>query len=402
MPVYTGQPDSLAGRGMLTSIKSVGSYVPSGILTNADLEKMVETSDTWIRERTGIHERRIAAVNETATDLAAEAARDALRVAGLRPQDTDLIVCSTSTPDSMFPSVASRVQERLGAHGPAFDVQAACTGFLYAMSIADRFVSGGESKQAIVIGSETLTKILNFKDRGTCVVFGDGAGAVVLGPSSNGAGIKSSVLGSDGSGGDLIYVAPGADGPEGRGRPEIRMDGRKVFRFATEILAQATLQALEKANVPLEDVKLIVPHQANARIIEPARLTAALGVCYRCGYHFRLRAPERVSMLVEPGSFREEDQAIVAKDVLGFKDSQPYTKRIEQSRAATGANEAVIWGEALLAGHRLVIVCLDFAFMGGSMGAATGEKITNGIERALQSRLPLLIISASGGARMQA
>jgi len=135
--------------------------------------------------------------------------------------------------------------------------------------------------------------------------------------------------------------------------------------------------------------------------LEPARLTAALGVCYRCGYHFRLRAPERIAMLVEPGSFKEEDLEITAKDVLGFKDSQPYTKRIEQSRAATGANEAVSWGEALLAGHRLVIVCLDFAFMGGSMGAATGEKITNGIERSLNKHLPLLIISASGGARMQ-
>jgi len=135
--------------------------------------------------------------------------------------------------------------------------------------------------------------------------------------------------------------------------------------------------------------------------LEPARLTAALGVCYRCGYHFRLRAPERIAMLVEPGSFKEEDLEITAKDVLGFKDSQPYTKRIEQSRAATGANEAVSWGEALLAGHRLVIVCLDFAFMGGSMGAATGEKITNGIERSLNKQLPLLIISASGGARMQ-
>lgn len=135
--------------------------------------------------------------------------------------------------------------------------------------------------------------------------------------------------------------------------------------------------------------------------LEPARLTTALGVCYRCGYHFRLRAPERIAMLVEPGTFKEEDEAITAKDVLGFKDSQPYSKRIEQSRATTGANEAVTWGEATLAGHRIVIVCLDFAFMGGSMGAATGEKITNGIEQALQSRLPLLIISASGGARMQ-
>src|SRR5881409_3094242 len=135
--------------------------------------------------------------------------------------------------------------------------------------------------------------------------------------------------------------------------------------------------------------------------LEPARLTAALGVCYRCGYHFRLRAPERIAMLVEPGSFHEEDQQITATDALGFKDSQPYARRIEQSRASTGVNEAVTWGEATLAGHPLVIVCLDFAFMGGSMGAATGEKITNGIERALHSRLPLLIISASGGARMQ-
>jgi 3-oxoacyl-[acyl-carrier-protein] synthase-3 len=262
---------------MLTSIKSVGSHVPSGVLTNADLEKMVETSDTWIRERTGIVERRIAAVDESATDLAADAARDALLAGGFRPEDTDLIVCSTSTPDSMYPSVASRVQERLGAHGPAFDVQAACTGFLYAMSVADRFVSSGESKQAIVLGTETLTKIVNFKDRGTCVVFGDGAGAVVLGPGTGSAGIKACVLGSDGSGGDLIYVAPGADGPEGPGRPEIRMDGRRVFRFATEILAQATQQALEKANVRLEDVRLIVPHQANARIIEAAAKRLGVG-----------------------------------------------------------------------------------------------------------------------------
>ncbi len=255
---------------MLSSIKSVGTHVPAGVLTNADLEKMVETSDTWIRERTGILERRIAAADEGTTDLAIAAAREALDVAGLRPQDTDLIVLSTSTPDSTFPSCAARVQEALGATGPAFDVQAACTGFLYGLSVADRFVTGGEARQALVIGTETLSKIINFKDRGTCVVFGDGAGAVVLGPASNGAGIKSCVLGSDGSGGDLIYVAPGTPGPDGPGRPEIRMDGRKVFRFATEILAQASLQALDKAGVLLEDVKLIVPHQANARIIEAA------------------------------------------------------------------------------------------------------------------------------------
>ena len=265
---------------MRTSIKSVGTYVPAGILTNADLEKMVETSDTWIRERTGIAERHIAAADETSTDLAIAASLDALKAAGLRPEDTDLIVCSTSTPDSTFPSVASRVQARLQAHGPAFDVQAACTGFLVGLSVADRFVSSGEARQALVIGTETLTKILNFKERGTCVVFGDGAGAVVLGPGRKGAGIKSCLLGSDGTGGDLIYVAPGPDSAEGHGRPEIRMDGRKVFRFATEILAQATLDALAQAGVPLEAVKLIVPHQANARIIEAAgkRLGVGSGV----------------------------------------------------------------------------------------------------------------------------
>jgi len=168
-----------------------------------------------------------------------------------------------------------------------------------------------------------------------------------------------------------------------------------MFRPKTRYVALPS----PRAGVGEEIDRLICPKCDTS--LEPARLTAALGVCYRCGYHFRLRAPERIAMLVEPDSFREEDQAITATDVLGFTDSQPYVKRIEQSRASTGANEAVTWGEAMLAGHRLVLVAFDFAFMGGSMGAATGEKITNAIERAEQSRLPLLIISASGGARMQ-
>jgi 3-oxoacyl-[acyl-carrier-protein] synthase III len=252
---------------MLTSIKSVGTYVPTGVLTNADLEKMVETSDAWIQERTGIVERRIAAPEQGSTELAVASAEAALKEAGLRPEDTDLIVVSTSTPDSVFPSVAARVQERLGARGPAFDVQAACTGFLYGLSIVDRFVRAGESRQALLIGTETLSRILNFRDRTTCVVFGDGAGAAVLGPASKG-GIKSCVLGSDGTGGDLIHVAPVRG--DGSRWGEIRMEGRKVFRFATEILPQASLQALEQAGVPLKDVKLIVPHQANTRIIEAA------------------------------------------------------------------------------------------------------------------------------------
>jgi acetyl-CoA carboxylase carboxyl transferase subunit beta len=168
-----------------------------------------------------------------------------------------------------------------------------------------------------------------------------------------------------------------------------------VFRPKTRYVALPS----PRAGVGEEVDRLTCPKCDTA--LEPARLTAALGVCYRCGYHFRLRAQERISMLVEPGSFQEEDTEITARDVLGFKDSQPYVTRIEQSRAKTGVNEAVSWGEATLAGHALVLVCLDFAFMGGSMGAGTGEKITNGIERALNKRVPLLIVSASGGARMQ-
>jgi acetyl-CoA carboxylase carboxyl transferase beta subunit len=168
-----------------------------------------------------------------------------------------------------------------------------------------------------------------------------------------------------------------------------------VFRPKTRYVALPS----PRAGVGEEVDRLTCPKCDTS--LEPARLTAALGVCYRCGYHFRLRAQERIGMLVDPGSFQEEDREITAKDVLGFTDSQPYARRIEQSRAATGANEAVTWGEATLAGHRLVVTCLDFAFMGGSMGAATGEKITNAIERSLSGHLPLLIISSSGGARMQ-
>jgi acetyl-CoA carboxylase carboxyl transferase beta subunit len=168
-----------------------------------------------------------------------------------------------------------------------------------------------------------------------------------------------------------------------------------VFRPKTKYVALPS----PRAGIGEEIDRLTCPKCDTS--LEPARLAAALRVCYRCGYHFRLRASERIAMLLEPGSFMEHDRGLSARDVLGFKDSQPYAKRIEQSRANTGVDEAVTWGEGSLAGHRLIVVCFDFAFMGGSMGAATGEKITNGIEQALDQRLPLLIISASGGARMQ-
>jgi 3-oxoacyl-[acyl-carrier-protein] synthase-3 len=255
---------------MRSSIKSVGMHVPSGVLTNQDLERMVETSNDWIVARTGITERRIVASGETPTSLAADATRRALADAGLRPTDIDLLIFATSSPDSTFPPCGVQLAERVGITAPAFDLMAACSGFLYGLSVADRYISTGAARNVVVVGSETLSRIIDYTDRGTCIVFGDGAGAVVVGPASDGGGILSCVWGADGTGADLINLGPGTPQPEGPGHPVIRMEGRKVFRFATDILCQATEQALAKAGLTLADVALIVPHQANARIIEAA------------------------------------------------------------------------------------------------------------------------------------
>ncbi len=255
---------------MRSSIRSVGIHVPSGVLTNHDLERMVATSDQWIVARTGIQERRIVAASDSLGDLAAQAAGQALTDAGVAATDLDLIVLATSSPDTRFPSCAAQLARRLGATAPALDIMAACTGFLYALSIADRYISAGTARHVLVVGAETLSRIVDYTDRGTCVVFGDGAGAVVLAPASDSGGILSCVWGADGAGAELIYVGPGAEQPEGPGRPAIRMEGRKVFRFATEILCQATEQALARAGLSLADVSLIIPHQANARILEAA------------------------------------------------------------------------------------------------------------------------------------
>ncbi len=231
---------------------------------------MVQTSDEWIIARTGIQERRIVAVDDSLGNLAGHASRQALADAELTAAEIDLIVFATSSPDTAFPSCGTQLGRQLGITAPAFDVMAACTGFLYALSVADRYVSTGSARHVLVVGAETLSRILDYTDRGTCVVFGDGAGAAVVGPAAGTGGILSAVWGSDGSGADLIYLSPGAPQPEGPGRPAIRMEGRKVFRFATDILCQATDEALARAGLRIDDVDLIVPHQANARIIEAA------------------------------------------------------------------------------------------------------------------------------------
>jgi len=254
-----------------------GMAVPNRVLTNAELERMVETNDEWIVERTGIRERHIARDGETPSTLAVEASWKALSIANLKPNDLDLIICATSTPEYIFPATACLVQNKLGAtRAGAFDLLAACTGFIYALDMAAQAIRSGSIESALVIGAETLSRFVNWKDRNTCILFGDGAGAFVLQASEEPGGILSAVLHSDGSGGDLISLPAGGSrhpASEATIRNEmhyIHMDGRGVFRFATRIMAQATREAISAAGLQLQDVRWIIPHQANLRIIEAA------------------------------------------------------------------------------------------------------------------------------------
>jgi len=254
-----------------------GMAVPEQVLTNQDLAAIVETSDEWIRTRTGVRERRIAASHESTSTLGLRAARNALDVANILPLELDLIVVATSTPDNVFPSTASLVQDQLGAtRAGAFDLSAACAGFVYALNMAAQSVRSGSIETALVIGSETMSRIIDWRDRSVCVLFGDGAGAVVLKASETDGGVRSAVLRSDGSGRDLLSLAAAASPgsrrpePEPAGAHKIRMNGREVYRFATRIVAESISQALDKAQLGISDLSLIVPHQANLRIIEAA------------------------------------------------------------------------------------------------------------------------------------
>ena len=249
-----------------------GSYLPARVVTNAELAKTVDSSDEWIRQRTGIRERHIAADGEYTSDLAVKAAQAALDSAGMTAADIDLIVCATSTPDETFPATATRVQALLGmTAGAAFDVQAVCTGFVYGLAVADNFVRLGQAKTALVIGAETFSRILDWEDRSTCVLFGDGAGAVILkGVQANGSaterGILSTHIYSDGRHHDALYVdgGPSSTGTVGH----LRMEGREVFRHAVVRMAEAIDTALEVNGLTPGDIDWLVPHQANLRIIE--------------------------------------------------------------------------------------------------------------------------------------
>lgn len=251
-------------------ITGTGSYLPENVMTNHDLEKIVETSDQWIRERTGIEQRHIAADDETTVDLAEKASRLAIESAGIDPAEIDMIVLATSTPDKIFPSSACILQARLDLHGcPAFDIQAVCTGFIYALAVADKFIKTGSASKVLVVGAEVFSRILNWQDRSTCVLFGDGAGAVIL-ESSEETGILSTHIHADGKYEDLLWVPHGiGDGfdevKQGRGFVEMR--GNEVFKIAVNTLGRIVDETLAANRMVKSDIDWLVPHQANIRII---------------------------------------------------------------------------------------------------------------------------------------
>jgi 3-oxoacyl-[acyl-carrier-protein] synthase-3 len=254
-----------------------GMAVPERVLTNQELEGMVDTSDEWITTRTGIRTRHIAGERESTASLATEAARRALRMTALSAIELDLIIVATASPEHLFPATACLVQDAIGAaRAGAFDLSAACTGFIYALNMAAQAIRSGSIQHALVIGAETLSRLVDWKDRNTCVLFGDGAGAVVLSASDVPGGVLSCVMRSDGSGANLLYVAAGGSrypaSPETveKGMHTIRMNGREVFRFATRVMASSTREAVSLAGLQLEDIEVIIPHQANRRIIESA------------------------------------------------------------------------------------------------------------------------------------
>lgn len=251
--------------------------VPETILTNDDLAQRVDTNDKWIRDRTGIGERHIAGESDFPSTLAVDASIKALAVANLKPTDIDLIICSTSSPEYIFPATACLVQDRLGASkAGAFDLLAACTGFIFATNMAAQAIRSGSIRNALVIGAETLSRFVDWQDRNTCILFGDGAGAFVLQASEEPGGVLSAVMHSDGSGSDLLSLPgggsryPATEATVHDGKHFIHMDGREVYRFATRVMGQAAKEALELAGLTTQDVQWIIPHQANYRIIETA------------------------------------------------------------------------------------------------------------------------------------
>ncbi|MBE3568701.1 MAG: ketoacyl-ACP synthase III [Bacillales bacterium] len=295
---------------MNAGIIGVGRYVPEKVVKNTDLEKMMDTSDEWIRTRTGIEERRIAGDDMDTSDMAFEAAKNAIEHAGISPKEIDLILVATVTPDQPFPTVACILQDRLGAaYAAAMDISAACAGFMYGLATAQQFIASGTYRYVLVVGVEKLSKITDWSDRNTAVLFGDGAGAAVVGPVSEGRGILAFDLGADGSGGKYLYQDR-----------YIHMNGREVFKFAVRQMGESCIRVIEKAGLSKEDVDFLIPHQANIRIMESARQRLELPVekmsktVHKYGNTSSASIPISLVEELEAGKIKD-DQVIV---MVGF------------------------------------------------------------------------------------
>ena len=316
---------------MRSRIAGTGRYLPASVLTNEALAARVATSDEWIRTRTGIRQRHIAAEDENTSDLALVASQQALADAGIAPSDVDLIIVATTTPDAIFPSTACTLQARLGAHGgAAFDVQAVCSGFVYALAIADRMLVSGMARNALVVGAEIYSRILDWNDRGTCVLFGDGAGAVVLVPARE-PGILSSHLHADGRYRDILCVPGQVRNGVVEGRPFVHMDGPGVFKFAVRVLAEVAEEALAANRMRAAEVDWLIPHQANVRIMDAT--ARKLGI-----------APERVVSTVDSHANTSAASIPLAIDVAR-RDGRI---RPGQTLLLLGVGGGFTWGSVLL------------------------------------------------------
>lgn len=308
-----------------------GAYAPRQVLSNADLERMVDTNDEWIRTRTGIRERRVAAAHETTASMAAVAARRAIAVAGIDPDEIDFILLATLTPDYWMPSTAALVKEAIGnTRAAAMDVSAACSGFVYAFSSAQAYIASGMAKHVLVIGAELLTRFLDYSDRNTCILFGDGAGAVVLSASDEPGGALGTELTTEPSGAYMIWLpaggskAPASMATLARGEHYIRMEGRETYRFATKTLASTALAAIERAGLEPDDIALIIPHQANIRIIEAVAKGLDLPMdrmfvnVDRYGNTSAASVPLALAEAVDTGRVRVGDRIVIVAFGAGF------------------------------------------------------------------------------------
>jgi len=345
-----------------------GMAVPDRVLTNHEIEQMVDTNDEWIMARTGIRERRIADKSDTTASLAAKAGLRALQGTDVKAREIDLIIVATSSPEHIFPSTASLVQDRIGAtEAGAFDLSAACTGFIFALNMAAQAIRSGSLNRALVIGSETLSRMVNWEDRGTAILFGDGAGAFLLEGRDWPGGVMSCVMRSDGSGGDLLSVpAGGSFMPTSLETLQkklhlIQMDGREVFRFATRVMASATREVVELAGMSLEDVDLVIPHQANKRIIEAAARGLKLPLdrfalnIDRYGNTSTASIPIAFCEAFEQGRTRAGDRLVLVGFGAGLTWGALTLQLTEPERVVTPVERRRWWVFAVLARLRSVL-----------------------------------------------